>query len=302
MSNCCFVDRDNYNSYTGKSIVLTIVFLMMSFLIDYSGVYGGGLTAHALSPGRIGLYVWTEIPTDELIDLIQTNSVSEIYYAIPGLSATPTVDDLESCDKILTECNAVGIKVWYLAGAPDWGTDATGTEIRKAIEAVAEYNNTADASFEGIQLDIEPYILEEWNTNQSLIAQDWYLALKIGKARADELGVKVMICIPYWLDTLDSSLLEDLTRDCCDDVAVMCYRRGTESEDILAEVELAAKYGKRVICVSELSAPNSTISDDNTYYTVGLNTLYENWKMVKDQCPVISFAYHHAEPLRMLLT
>lgn len=301
-----------------RKTILTAFVLGLLFLVgceqysdsdDVQTAQEPSVSTRTATTGTYGLYCWGDI--DDLTSLAQQAQVGEVYYAVPGLTATPTAQDIKSCATAIENCQRAGISVWLLAGDPSWGTDETGTEIKKTVEAVAAYNQSARVPLAGVQLTVNPYALAEWADNPAKVADAWYKALKAGYDLAAERGVKVMICLPRWLDTLSAQstpngiqgddLLEKLVRDCCDELAVMCCYRGAEVDDLVTEALLAEVYGKRLVCVSDLSAPDGDITENNTYRTAGLNELYAAWSAVKEAYPSVGFAYHHAAALSEML-
>lgn len=252
-----------------------------------------------------GLYSWTPVLTEEessaLISLAKKASVAEIYqfYSVRDLQ------DLSSATA-LEVCSSAGLSVWYLTGNPEWGLDESGTEIRNAVAALALYNASVPetARFVGIQLDVEPYLADLWDTDKAQVMELWYKSLREGKLLAEKYGIRVMICLPRWLDAVDAEILEAMLRDCCDEVSFMNYDRRDEAAGIAAEMALAQEYGRPIVCISELSEPNRhDLTDENTYYNAGLSALYASWDALRQAYPDndLRFAYHYAEPLRALL-
>lgn len=302
-----------------KSFILAIFVLGLALLVGCGRYSDNGdigdaeqqpETTRASATGSYGLYCWNA--TDNLTDVVRKAAVGEVYYAVPGLTNTPTVIDIISCGSVIEECQNAGVDVWLLAGDPLWGTDSLGSEIKRTVEAVVEYNRRASVPLAGIHLAVNPYVLSRWASNPEAAAYTWYKALKAGKEFACKRGVRMMVCIPRWIDTLGSGteghngingmdLLEKIIRDCCDEVAVMCYYCGAEVKDLVEEVKLADAYGRRLVCVSDLSEPKGDISDNNTYRKAGLKVLLNSWSTVAEAYPNIGFAYHHAAALGSML-
>lgn len=133
---------------------------------------------------------------DDLVELAENNGIGEIWLATNGLDHTPTAEDVQSHTQIIQQLSASNLKVSYLCGDPRWEE----ADIIQSIEAVA------DSDFSALVLDWEPYTLDDYDPSA------WFAAMQAGKSRADELGVELIMCIPYWLDR---DFLEQLV-DCCD--------------------------------------------------------------------------------------
>lgn len=252
-----------------------------------------------------GLYNWNSVETEEdlenIFQVMERVPIGELYQYY----REEELQELGPRDMItrLTEKKAA---VWYVTGAPEWGIDETGEEIRRAVSMAALYNRMVpeDARLAGIQLDVEPYLTDKWDEDKQEVMELWYKALRRGKTLAEMYDVPFMICIPRWLDAVNKEIFEKMLRDCCDEVAIMNYDRRDESEGIKPEMELAHKYHRRVICISELTQPGRHgLTEDNTYYHAGLKELHESWRKLADDYPHndLHFAYHHIEPLKEIL-
>lgn len=252
-----------------------------------------------------GLYSWNSIKTeaelDALLQVIEKVPVGEIYQYY---------EESELQDRLprdmITRLSEKKIDVWYLTGAPEWGIDETGEEIRRAVSMVALYNCMVPkkARFAGIQLDVEPYLTDNWEKDKQETMERWYKALYRGKTLAAEYGIPVMICVPRWMDAVNKDIFEKMLRDCCDEIAIMNYDRRDESEGIKPEMELALKYNRPVICVSELSQPGKHgLTEEHTYYHAGLDELHKAWQRLSEDYPhnALRFAYHYVNSLREIL-
>lgn len=254
---------------------------------------------------RNGLYSWSSIESEteleSLLQVIEKVPIGEVYQHY---------EETELQDRIprdmITRLSEKNIDVWYVTGDPEWGVDETGEEIRRAVSMVALYNCmvSEEERFAGIQLDVEPYLTDNWDEDKQEVMELWYKALYRGKILAEEYGIPVMMCVPRWMDAVNKDIFEKMLRDCCDEVAIMNYDRRDETEGIRPEMELALKYHRPVICVSELTPPGKHgLTEDHTYYYVGLDGLHEAWQRLTEDYPYndLRFAYHHVGPLREML-
>lgn len=254
---------------------------------------------------RNGLYSWNAFENAE--------AAEELFYAVNRLHAGEVYQyysQRELLDQIprevVTRLNEKGVRVWYLAGEAKWGIDADGKEIRNAVAALALYNRSVPekARFYGIQLDVEPYLTEKWEEDKHQVMELWYQSLRQGKELAERYGVPMMICIPRWLDVVDEKLLEQMLRDCCDQVAIMNYDRRDEAEGIAVEMSLAVRYSRPVVCITELTEPgNHDLTEENSYYYESLNAVSQSWERLEEKYPdaTLRFACHHLEPLIQMM-
>lgn len=276
-----------------------------------AGVILVGLTAcstrkesSAMENRENGLYIWNQIDEDQigsLFEIIDQVSIGEVYQCF-------NEEQLQdrSPQELITTFSEKQIETWYLCGSPEWGIDPAGEEMKRAVSSVALYNESVDpkARFTGIQFDVEPYLTDLWDQDKQKVMSLWYDVLSQTKALAKEHDLSMMICIPRWLDAVNPDILEEMIRDCCDQVAIMNYDRRDEAEGISVEMNLAKEYGRSVINVSELIKPGKRdLTDENTYYNAGLEALQHSWKQLKKAYPEndLRFAYHYLEPLKELL-
>ncbi len=251
---------------------------------------------------RNGLYNWSSVVTEEdleeLLQVIEEVPVGELYQYYREEELQDRIPE-----EMIARLSEKKIDVWYLIGAPEWGIDETGEEIRRAVSMVALYNHMVPKKgrFAGIQLDVEPYLTQEWDEDKQEVMELWYKALHRGKTLAKKYDVPVMLCVPRWMDAVNKDIFEKMLRDCCDEVAIMNYDRRDESEGIKPEMELALKYQRPVICASELTRPGKhDLTEDHTYYYAGLEELHKSWQRLSEDYPDndLRFAYHYLAPLK----
>jgi hypothetical protein len=155
----------------------------------------------------------------------------------------------------LRAAHAKGIEVEFLDGAADWAT-TNRAYGEKYVQYALDFNaSAANASerFDGIQLDVEPYLLTGWFTTE---IWDSYLAfLKACKAKIDQASstLRFGAAIPRWYDSKPGrSYLVELQK-IPDYVAVMNYVDRTSSmiNDVSNELKIADSLGTSVVIGSE---------------------------------------------------
>jgi hypothetical protein len=143
-------------------------------------------------------------------------------------------------------------------------------EALAMLQRVLEYNKAAapEERFDGVNLDIEPHILDEWNTRKMELLADFIdlsddlMRLK----RRSGLALDIGPAMPFWFDGIElpwngrrrpvSQHLQDLY----DYVALMDYRDHAAGPDGLVahamdELRYADSAGRRVMIGVE-TAPN----------------------------------------------
>ena len=146
----------------------------------------------------------------------------------------------------IAECHARGIRVDMLDGDPGWALPEGADGLDTLAETFASWQrgNPPASRFDGLQLDIEPYLLPGWPNK--LLMDGWVAAATKAKAAigAADLG----LAIPVWLDQKQFGNLNKPLQGASDYVALMDYRDTAASivADALGELRTAEALGKGV--------------------------------------------------------
>ena len=248
-----------------------------------------------------GLFSWSRSVVyndmaDQVIDTMERNELTELYQNIPSDS------DPEAVERLVVKCADRGVRIYALSGEPEWARESDGRSLIRLIERVSLWNEALPEGYRisGIMSDIEPHLLKGWDEDAVLMqsfADGYTAALK----HAEGYGLELIACIPYYFDDEERMPeLERLVSEGCTGIAVMNYYRGSESDHIDTEAELAKKSGRRIITIYELQkAGRHGLTDKNTYRGVGLEALYQNYNgLRRDHFPQrIDYALHSFEAL-----
>ncbi|TDF90509.1 hypothetical protein [Paenibacillus piri] len=230
-------------------MIITLVLLLGTFITAWSA-----LAAPLPSGKPKATWLWdtslitTTTGRNQIIQFAKNQQISRIY-----LQVNPDLAKSAYRNMIKTAAGN-NIEVYALDGAPKWALPENRGQIASLISWVKTYNASVvtNERFAGIQLDVEPYLLPEWSSDQSGTAQKWldsltYFHDETKKAPA----LSTSAALPFWLDSVPLSsgvaLGEDLIAK-LDEVALMSYRdEGNAIADLVKE-ELAwgDKYGKKV--------------------------------------------------------
>src|SRR5699024_12879358 len=94
--------------------------------------------------------------------------------------------------------------------------------------------------------------------------------------------MELIVCLPYYLDTKGfDEELEAIISEASDEVAIMNYYRGKESDHIAKEASVSKQYDKSIhvfyelqqVCIADLTA-------QKTYHDEGLVTIIEYFETV----------------------
>ncbi len=224
------------------------------------------------------VWVW-EADTFQLLDgedrwnrtftfLARWNLTTVYLYADAYRGRNIIRDEPEKYRRLVAALHGRGFKVYALLGSMYLKTEEYILPERRSVamrmlENVLRYNagsNTVER-FDGINIDIEPYLLDDWRANRTLRAAQYLdLAAEFMRLKR-EAGETLAVgpAMPFWFDGIDDiawrgerQRLSDHVQDIYDYVAIMDYRnfaRGSDSIVSHAKDELvyADRIGKTVV-------------------------------------------------------
>lgn len=204
-------------------------------------------------------WVWqTELIEDggkDLLDFAQNQGINLIYLQI---NRDMPASEYEAFIKI---AHADNIAVHALGGDPGWAQTKHRDRLVGLVDWVNDYNNAeaSDAQFDGIHLDIEPYVLPEWGTDPEGVIGTWINNIQafLDAAHASGSKLDLGIDLPFWFDgyTVPGQGDEKLTEwfmKSFDHVTVLAYRNTVDSEHGIVELardemESAQRLGTKVL-------------------------------------------------------
>ncbi|MBD2862350.1 hypothetical protein [Paenibacillus oceani] len=246
----------NHRSWP-KIMIVTLVLLSGTFIAAWAT-----LAAPLPSGKPKATWLWdtslinTATGRNQIIKFAKNQQISRIY-----LQVNPDVTKNAYRYMIKTAAGN-GIEVYALDGAPNWALPENRGQITSLIGWVKTYNATVTMNerFAGIQLDIEPYLLPEWSTDQTGVAQKWLDALRYFHDETKKApALSTSAALPFWLDSVSLSsgvILGEALIAKLDEVALMSYRNQGDAVVNLVTEELAwgDKYGKKVWLSLETNA------------------------------------------------
>lgn len=212
----------------------------------------------------------------DAIAFLKGKSVQTVFlYADRFKGRNLIVDEPARYRQLIRRMHGSGMRVYALLGSGYLNTEryvlpGYRAEALAMFQRVLDYNAAAapDERFDGINLDIEPHILDEWDT-QKMALLHTFIELSAAfmdlKARAKQ-DLLVGPAIPFWWDNIPiewrgrKRALSEHVQDLYDYVALMDYRDHAEGSDGIIshgidELRYAHKTGKQVLVGIE-TTPN----------------------------------------------
>lgn len=210
------------------------------------------------------------------LDFFKSKGINRIYIYSDEFNHSNIIKDQPSLYKELIKYfHKNGISVYALLGSGHLNTEEYILPERRKdaltmVDRVLRFNSASskDERFDGINLDIEPHILDAWPERKMQLLEYF---LNMSKAIMDlkhKSGLELQVgpAIPFWFDGIQlnwngvTKSVSDHTFDLYDYAALMDYRDHAEGQDgiishALDELAYAGKIRKKVAIGIEVT-PN----------------------------------------------
>lgn len=248
-----------------KSIIACVMALLL--------LIGAGVYMNQSSQVK-ATWIWDlneiEGSIEENMAFAEEQGVNLIYLhiSIKGL-------DEQRVKAFIKEASAHDIQVYALGGDPNWALRKNQDSLAAFISIVEDYNQqvSQEAVFKGIHMDIEPYLLPEWEAGRNEVITQWmnnvsFLRQEI--AKTDE-NLQLSGDFPFWVNDLqvpgENESLSSWMLSQLDSMTIMAYRDFAEGRNGIKHlasplVEQAANQDKSVVI-----AVNVIKTDEGSYTT-----------------------------------
>lgn len=211
----------------------------------------------------------TEEARKEMVSFAEEKGVNVIYLNIGAREDLPYIQKHpEQYQAFIRLAHEKGIEVHALDGAAEWALAENRNVALSRLFDVFKYNQIAGdgQQFDGIQFDIEPYLLDQWDTDERVKVINQYLkGLHVIDAIVQPYSkfhdFEFMVAMPFWFDGEkyettyrgETKPLSDHVMDTVSDgVAIMAYRDFAEGRDSITyhtehEINYANDIGNKVI-------------------------------------------------------
>lgn len=210
-----------------------------------------------------GTYIWEAERTineqDEILAFAKENGLNLLYVRLDLQQPYDAYSDF------VEKAHAAGIEVHAMGGHPVWVFEKNRSRIMKLVHYVKSYNHqvSRQQQFDGIHLDIEPYVLPQWHEDKDAMFRQWMDNIEAFAAETKrDSHLKTSVDLAVWLDrysvpgdpgtSFSKWMIEKL-----DHVTLMAFRdRADGSGGIAAvvkdEMKFADELGKKLIVAVEM--------------------------------------------------
>lgn len=251
---------------------------------------------------------------DQIISFSKEQGVNLLYLQM-DLSQKP-----EYYRPFIRKASEAGIDVHALGGSPQWGLEANRPRILALVDWVLAYNQTAgeEEKFSGVHLDIEPYLLPQWKTDQASVVRQWKENVEAYTTHVQkDPRLEIGCDIPFWLDKVylpdeaePASAFSKWLISKHDHVTIMSYRDRVEGPNsitalVTEEMGWADELGKSILLAVETKESHegnhiSFYEEGKRYMSLMLSRLsdlmsvhpsfkgtaihsYEHWAVLKEE-------------------
>lgn len=234
--------------------------------------------ADARPPAPRAVWVWesdsyalleSPVVAEEALAFLQRKRIETLYlYADAYQGRNLVVQQPERYRAFIHAAHARGMRVYALLGSWYLHTERYVLPRRQReavamLQRVLDYNAAApvDARFDGVNYDIEPHLLDEWEdaTRPRLLRGflDMTAAMLEAKRKSGQ-SLPIGPAMPFWWDGIvlewrgTRKPVSEHVIDLTDYVALMDYRNHAEGRDSIlshaaSELDYADRSGKRVV-------------------------------------------------------
>ena len=242
--------------------------LLATLLLSLAAV--GAHAAERLGPRAIWTweedsYAMLEEPAaaTRAIAFLQSKSIDTVFlYADAFGGRNLIVSQPQLYRRLIRRLHASGLKAYALLGSGYLRTERYvlpqhRKEALAMLQRVLDYNETAapEERFDGINVDIEPHILDEWSSRKMELLAD-FVALSdalMAAKRASGQALPMGPAIPFWLDGLELEWkgqrkpVSQHVQDLYEYVALMDYRdKAGGGDGIVSHAMDELKYAERI--------------------------------------------------------
>ena len=230
------------------------------------GLFSWGASAHQ------AIWVWEDDTRDWLqnpvrgqqaLAWLRVQGMRTVHlYAGAHEDADVLVDRPQDYRVLLRNAHALGLEVHALMGSGALMTEKyilpqNRERAVKLVQRVLDYNQSASAPerFDGINLDIEPHVLDDWSERRTHYIGLWLQMSEVWMAmkRASGQHLKVGPAIAFWLDGIEvrhagvTKPASEHLQDIYDHVVLMDYRNRAHGGDgIISHGEQEVAYGRKI--------------------------------------------------------
>jgi len=239
---------------------------------------------------ELGIWIWNfpsqmlSTAADAQMKQLQAHGFNTVYITIDDYIDIASMTDgaaktaakkmyFDNLSKFVTKANSLGMAVDAEGGWKDWAYATNRWKGFALIDAVKEYNTLyPNQKLRGFQYDVEPYLLDEYETNKAKVLTEYVAFIDQSASRLAGTNIKFSMAIPHFYDAAQAwtpavtyngktlhtfnHLLSILEKTPGSTILLMSYRDTFEGANgtrniVEAELKDAIGYSTRIIVSQE---------------------------------------------------
>ena len=248
-------------------------------LVTFILLFAACLSSHAVPvPAQRAVWVWEEDAfrllenksfQKEITTFLEQRHISTVYlYADEFRGRNILANEPKKYREFIKDAHKRGFKVYALVGSyylktPEYIFPEKRGAAMRMFGNVLSFNSAGDSSsqFDGINVDIEPYLLDDWDSQKPLRIQQYLqLSAQWMRMKTDaQSTIAVGPAMPFWFDGIEDvewngkrQKLNEHLQDIYDYVAIMDYRNFAAGSDgiishALDELQYADRAKRKVV-------------------------------------------------------
>ena len=245
-----------------------------------------------LETTKISTWLWNtaEIAkdSDKIINFLVEKKVKTVYLQIDY-----TLEN-QYYNTFISKARESGISVQALDGSSNWVSSDGDKHRVKFFNWLTKYQNNSLLAerFQGVHLDVEPYINSEYNKNINEVLERYQEFLLKSKSSSRELNLDFSIDIPFWFHEIlyknkygEGNVAEWIFKN-IKAVTIMAYRDNANGNNGIIKIaqtqmNLCKKY--KVKATIAVETGKSDEGDFVTFYEEGQKHMYNELNIVCDK-------------------
>lgn len=288
-------------------------------------------TATPTAGEEYGVWVWDSPYTmsaagrTDVIQKAKNAGFTVIYITIDDyltIDASRKSTYMAAMASFTAEAAKAGIKVDAVGGGRDWAKPANRWKGYTLINFVGEFNRTYANPIRGLQYDVEPYLLPEYETNKAQVLTEFVSFVDESNTRMKSVNARFALVIPHFYDSAQNwtpaityggqtahtfdHLLRILDTRTNSTIIIMSYRNFAHGDNgsiqiSLAEISQAAGHSTKVIVGQETGNEEPAYV---TFFGLSKTEFYEQLKAIRGtfvgSAGYGGVAVHHLAPFMQL--
>jgi hypothetical protein len=287
--------RNKTYVFAAAAAVVVVLSVLVAALI--------GAASREPLPRERGVWVWESpremgpVAGEAALASAQEHGFSVVYVTIDdylpiaqmpegAAKAAEKAAYFESMRQFVVAAHARGLAVDALGGAPDWAKPENRHKGYALIDFVCAYNlANASSTLRGLQYDVEPYLLPEYEANKAPVLEEFVAFVDESVRRMQGIDAAFSIVIPHFYDSAQrwtpaitykgktahafTHLLEVMEQKQDSAIIVMAYRNFFEGDNgtrQLAEAEVKEANQKGAVRIIVAQETGNVPPDFVTFY------------------------------------